>query len=128
MLFRSLFQRQFDEIIGRSGGAEFTAALFLLDLDEFKQINDAFGHTAGDALLMSVAAILKKEATDNCKLARLGGDEFVIVAENVSSANEAQMRLAPFIAALYQPIKIFEHEIYVSTSVGDRRASCRERV
>ena len=115
---RQLFQRQFDEIIGRSGGANLNAALFLLDLDDFKQINDAFGHTAGDALLISVAAILKKEASDNCKLARLGGDEFVIIAENVSSVNEAQMRLAPLIAALYQPIKIFDHEIYISTSVG----------
>ena len=115
---RQLFQRQFDEIIGRSGGAYLNAALFLLDLDDFKQINDAFGHTAGDALLIRVAAILKKEASDNCKLARLGGDEFVIIAENVSSVNEAQLRLAPLIAALYQPIKIFDHEIYISTSVG----------
>ena len=115
---RQFFQRQFDEIIGRSSEVELTAALFLLDLDDFKQINDAFGHTAGDALLMNVAAILKKELTGNCKLARLGGDEFVIIAENVSSASEAQMTLAPFIAALYQPIKILEHEIHVSTSVG----------
>ena len=89
-----------------------------MDLDEFKQINDAFGHTTGDALLMSVAATLTKEVTGNCKLARLGGDEFVIIAENISSESEAQARLAPFIAALYQPMKILDHEFYVSTSVG----------
>ena len=56
------------------------AALYLLDLDEFKQINDAFGHTTGDALLMNVAAVLKRKLVNKCLLARLGGDEFVIVA------------------------------------------------
>ena len=115
---RQYFQRHIDDVLGNSGGSEIRAALYLLDLDEFKQINDAFGHTAGDALLMSVAATLKREAMDDCKLARLGGDEFVIIAENISSESEAQARLAPFIAAFYQPIRIPEHEIYVSTSVG----------
>lgn len=115
---RQLFQKQFDEVIGKSSGSDLAAALFLLDLDDFKQINDAFGHTAGDALLVSVAAILKEELTGNCRIARLGGDEFAIVAENVSSEHEAQSRMAPFIAALYRPIKLLDHEIYISTSIG----------
>ena len=67
---------------------------------------------------MGVAAALMKEIMGDCKLARLGGDEFVIIAENVSTESEAQTPLAPFIAALYQPIKILEHEMHVSTSVG----------
>lgn len=114
---RQHFQKSIDEILGKPGGTG-TAALFLLDLDEFKQINDAFGHTIGDALLVGVAAALKQETSDNCTIARLGGDEFVVIVEGVSSENEAQESLAPFIASLYKPIKILDHEIHVSTSVG----------
>jgi diguanylate cyclase (GGDEF)-like protein len=115
---RQYFQRQIDETIAKSIGAEISAALFLLDLDDFKQINDSFGHTVGDGLLMSVAALLTEGAASGLKLARLGGDEFVIIVENISSEGEALEKLAPFIASLYQPVKIMAHEIYVSTSVG----------
>ena len=115
---RTYFQRQIDETLAKSEGEEITAALLFLDLDDFKQINDAFGHTIGDGLLMCVAALLKQEVTGDIKLARLGGDEFIVIIENISSENEAQEKIAPFIAALYQPIDILEHKIYVSTSVG----------
>jgi diguanylate cyclase (GGDEF)-like protein len=115
---RQYFQKQIDDTLAKSEGKDITAALILLDLDDFKQINDSFGHTVGDGLLMSVAAILKQETTSDVKLARIGGDEFVVIVENISSENEAHASIAPFIAALYQPVKILEHEIYVSTSVG----------
>jgi diguanylate cyclase (GGDEF)-like protein len=115
---RQFFQRQIDETIAKSTNVEISAALFLLDLDDFKQINDSFGHTVGDGLLMSVAALLAEGDASGLILARLGGDEFIIIAENVTSESEAQEKLAPFIAALYQPIKIMAHEIYLSTSVG----------
>ncbi|MEQ1522695.1 MAG: EAL domain-containing protein, partial [Aestuariivirga sp.] len=115
---RQHFQKQMEEFLAGSAGSERAAALYLLDLDEFKQVNDAFGHTAGDALLMNVAAALKQAIGGQCLLARLGGDEFVIVANGVSTEDEALKRLAPFVAALYQPIKILQQEMWVSTSVG----------
>ena len=115
---RQYFQKQIAETLARSEKAGSTAALVLLDLDEFKQINDAYGHTVGDGLLMSVAALLKQELVDDVELARLGGDEFVIIIENMSTDQDVQAKLAPFVAALYQPIKILEHEIYVTASIG----------
>lgn len=115
---RRHFQKQLEEFLARTAGSGMAAALYLLDLDEFKQINDAFGHTAGDALLINVAAVLKQEIGDKCLLARLGGDEFVIVADGVSTEDEALKKLAPFVAALYQPIKILQQEMRISTSVG----------
>ena len=115
---RQHFQKQMEEFLAGTAGSERAAALYLLDLDEFKQINDAFGHTTGDALLMNVAAALKQAIGDQCLLARLGGDEFVIVANGVSTEDEALKRLAPFVAALYQPIRILQQEMWVSTSVG----------
>jgi diguanylate cyclase (GGDEF)-like protein len=115
---RQYFQKQITETLARSEEKGITATLVLLDLDEFKQINDAFGHTVGDGLLMSVAALLKQELPSEAILSRLGGDEFVVIIENVSFEHDVQASLAPFIAALYQPIKILEHEIYVTASIG----------
>lgn len=115
---RQYFQREIDRLLTNLKGTDERAALVLLDLDDFKQINDTFGHTVGDGLLMNVAALLKQEATPGMEIARLGGDEFVVTIENVSTEDEVQERLAPFVASLLQPFKIFDHEIFVSTSVG----------
>lgn len=115
---RQHFQKQMDETLAAYDTAGTTAALILLDLDDFKQVNDAFGHTVGDGLLMSFAALLKQELADNAQLARIGGDEFIIIMQNALTELDVQAKLAPFIASLYQPIRILEHEIYVSASVG----------
>jgi diguanylate cyclase (GGDEF)-like protein len=115
---RQHFQKLLGETLATISGNETIAALYLLDLDEFKQINDAFGHTMGDALLMNIAALLKEETQDAVHLARLGGDEFVILAKNVTSQADAQDKLAPFLAALIRPLKLLDQEVHISTSVG----------
>lgn len=57
-------------------------ALFMIDLDEFKQINDTYGHNVGDQLLVKVARALEASCDNNCILGRLGGDEFIIATSN----------------------------------------------
>jgi diguanylate cyclase (GGDEF)-like protein len=115
---RQYFQKQMAETLAAYDAAGTTAALVLLDLDDFKQVNDAFGHTVGDGLLMSIAALLKQELADSVQLSRIGGDEFTIIMQNVLTELDVQAKLAPFIASLYQPIRILEHELYVSVSAG----------
>ncbi len=115
---RQHFHKVFDEFLESIKAGERVAALFLLDLDDFKNINDAFGHSIGDALLMNVAAIIKGEFGGGICIARLGGDEFAIIVEGIGSEGEAQDKLAPLVATLYQPVKILEQDIHVSTSVG----------
>ena len=111
---RGAFQRHFETVL--AGNAD--AALFLLDLDQFKSINDSYGHSAGDSLLMDVASRFKEECPDNLFLVRLGGDEFAVIATGVATESDAQTLLAPLIASLLRPIHIFGREILIGASVG----------
>ena len=94
------------------------AAIFILDIDNFHAINDAMGHSIGDALLMDVAARLVSELPENASIARLGGDEFAIFIPDIANTAEAQIALAKFVSTFYAPIKILGHEIHLATSAG----------
>ena len=94
------------------------AAVFVLDIDNFHAINDAMGHSIGDALLMDVAARLVSELPENASIARLGGDEFAIYIPGVANIADAQIALAKFVSTFYTPLKILGHEIHIATSAG----------
>ena len=105
-------------------------ALLFLDLDGFKQINDTLGHSAGDALLRSVAArlrenmragdVMARPATGESSLhcARLGGDEFTILMPNVDDIEFVRMIARRTQAVLSRPFRIGEEEITISASIG----------
>lgn len=111
---RGAFQRHFESVLA----ANADAALFLLDLDQFKSVNDSYGHSAGDSLLMDVASRFKEECPDNLFLVRLGGDEFAVVATGIATESDAQTALAPLIASLLRPVDIFGRQILIGASVG----------
>jgi diguanylate cyclase (GGDEF)-like protein len=92
-------------------------ALALLDLDGFKPINDTFGHAAGDAVLVEVAARLAREAGPGALAARLGGDEFGLI---LSHANQASLTRAGELlcATLGAPYHVEGREFRISTSAG----------
>lgn len=107
---------------GRSGGA---VALLLCDLDRFKGVNDAHGHTAGDHLLQLVAARLRNAAGDGGVIARLGGDEFALVAapeaaNSPGPVSEAAAQLARrIIAVLGQPFALPDGVVaQIGVSIG----------
>ncbi|MCD6397314.1 MAG: EAL domain-containing protein, partial [Spirochaetaceae bacterium] len=72
-----------------TGKSQFSGALFFLDLDGFKNINDTFGHNAGDDLLIQTAQRLSRSLRDSDRVFRFGGDEFVILVKNIREKNEA---------------------------------------
>jgi diguanylate cyclase (GGDEF)-like protein len=115
---RGAFQRHLESVLSDSKKTENGAVLFLLDLDQFKSINDSYGHSAGDSLLMDVASRFKAECPDNLFLVRLGGDEFAVVATGVATESDAQSVVAPLLAALLRPVDIFGHQILIGASVG----------
>ncbi|KTG15945.1 MULTISPECIES: EAL domain-containing protein [unclassified Guyparkeria] len=104
----------------RSGGV---GALFFVDLDEFKQINDLYGHARGDQVLIEVARRLTGLVRDTDTVARLGGDEFLVLApemgEDVDSARRAALALADKLRyAMEQPFHFDEFHHLATASVG----------
>lgn len=93
-------------------------ALLYLDLDNFKRINDAFGHTAGDELLIEVADRLSGLLRTGDTMARLGGDEFLILLSEVDNIDDVSLIAVRLIENLKQPFYYGEIEYFISASIG----------
>ncbi len=115
-------RRRFDEELHRQVSrcqryAE-RAALFLVDLDDFKPVNDRYGHKAGDDLLIAIAAALKSRLRDTDSIARIGGDEFAAVAVNVSPDHAAAIAESLAEVVSETEIKVDGEAVGVGASVG----------
>ncbi|MGC5021150.1 EAL domain-containing protein [Micromonospora sp. DT47] len=93
-------------------------ALLLIDLDRFKNVNDALGHAVGDRLLVEVSARLVDALDGRDMLARLGGDEFAIVAGGLSGIDEARELADQVVAALAEPVSLDGLPLDVGGSIG----------
>lgn len=125
---RVLFMDRLSRLIARgktAGNPSF--AVFFLDVDRFKIINDSLGHLAGDELLIGVARRLENSlrATDTVArfngehtLARLGGDEFTILIDGVRNAIDAQAVAERLLTVVAQPFNLQGREIFTSVSIG----------
>lgn len=105
---------QFVDNAGRSGGH---GAVFLIDLDRFKQINDAFGHHAGDTLLIEAGRRVRHACVIDDAVSRFGGDEFAVFLPNVS-ADEAATIAASISEWLERPFDIESAKVAVGASIG----------
>lgn len=92
--------------------------LLLLDLDNFKSVNDSIGHSKGDQLLKAVGQRISASLRDADTVCRIGGDEFAIILESRSSERKGDAVAAKVIQALTTPFSVDDHEIYVTGSVG----------
>jgi diguanylate cyclase (GGDEF)-like protein len=113
---RTAFREQFEERLD-GGTAAGRLALYWLDLDRFKEINDTFGHLAGNALLAAVAGRLREHFGADSIVARLGGDEFAIVRP-VADRDEAAATGVAILDAVRVPIAHDGHGLRASASIG----------
>ena len=97
-------------------GEEF--AVLLLDLDRFKEVNDKFGHPAGDEFLVQVAARLQRCARETESVTRIGGDEFALIMTNLTKVEDALEIAERFVGAFAEPFLIEGCEIAGATSIG----------
>jgi diguanylate cyclase (GGDEF)-like protein/PAS domain S-box-containing protein len=98
-------------------------AVFFIDLDRFKLINDSLGHSVGDRILVEVAGRLRAGLRPNDTVSRFGGDEFTILCENTDE--EAAQGIATRIrASLSEPFEVDRHELFVTASIG--ASICRD--
>jgi len=115
---RILFSDRLTQAIYKSNRSMKSIALFFIDLDQFKQINDSFGHEIGDTVLQEVAKRLKKLLRQTDTLARLGGDEFTIIMEQVPSPHFTSTMAQKIIDILKAAIFVDEREFFVTCSIG----------
>jgi len=116
---RTRFEESLTELLAHHSPLGPTrAAVLLLDLNRFKEVNDTLGHHIGDSLLRQVANRLRTELPDGSLLARLGGDEFVLLWPGCMSAAEADAAAREVRTILAAPFSIVETLLEVSTSVG----------
>jgi diguanylate cyclase (GGDEF)-like protein/PAS domain S-box-containing protein len=115
---RMVFQRQLDVALKEAVQSDAGVGVILLDLDDFKGINDTLGHTSGDALLREVGSRVLGCVRSTDTLARLGGDEFIVVVPKVSSRLDVEDLANRIISSLAVPFNLFGQEVYVGTSIG----------
>lgn|GEM_PF-3132757 len=114
---RTLLYKQLDELlVGRSDSQAMFAVLFV-DLDNFKEINDSFGHFVGDDILKRFASELKALIQDKGIAARFGGDEFVIILE-MEQETEVKAVAEQIVAYFKEPLILEGTEQFITTSVG----------
>ena len=115
---RALFNQFLDaEIAGvaREGGG---FALLYLDLDRFKEINDCFGHDAGDRLIVAVAQRMRQVTRAADKVSRLAGDEFAILQTGVCGPRDCELLARRLLTAINEPFDLDERKAYVGASIG----------
>ncbi len=93
-------------------------AVLMIDLDQFKQVNDSLGHHIGDGLLEAVSGRIKDCLRESDIIARLGGDEFVIALPSVSCDQDIQEVVQKLLTSVVDPFQIEGHEIQISGSIG----------
>ncbi|WP_458760461.1 putative bifunctional diguanylate cyclase/phosphodiesterase [Afipia sp. TerB] len=115
---RVMFRSRLSEALERNRATAGRVAVFCIDLDLFKNVNDSFGHPIGDRLLTMVGDRLRHSQRGNDLVARLGGDEFAMFMETALAPGDISQQAAELIAILSAPYEIDNREIVIGASIG----------
>ncbi|WP_028857121.1 diguanylate cyclase domain-containing protein [Psychrilyobacter atlanticus] len=115
---RKMFSEKLNQAILNSEKNNLKFALFFMDLDSFKNVNDSFGHLIGDQLLINVAKRLKKSLRKDSKIFRLGGDEFAIIVEDITTYQKISIICNRILKELEKPFILNNNEVSSSVSIG----------
>lgn len=115
---RVFFNEILNKAISHSKRNNKVFAILFIDLDRFKNINDALGHTVGDLVLKQMGLRFASLIRAGDILARLGGDEFIVLLNDIGDAQKAAVVAEKILAASAEPVKIDSHEFFISASLG----------
>jgi len=115
---RRLYLDRLSSALERARRAETSAAVLVIDLDRFKQVNDTLGHHMGDLVLQRVAAIFSSRVRRSDTVARTGGDEFSVILEEPTSFKDASLVGRSLIKLLDAPLDLGDLSVQIGASVG----------
>jgi diguanylate cyclase (GGDEF)-like protein/PAS domain S-box-containing protein len=115
---RICFEDRIETAMQRARRDGSQVALFFLDIDRFKHVNDTFGHEAGDAMLQQFAGRLARQLREIDTLARMGGDEFALIIPDVKSPKDAIVVAEKLMRCLAEPIHVGGRDLIITTSMG----------
>ncbi|WP_416412195.1 putative bifunctional diguanylate cyclase/phosphodiesterase [Pantoea sp. App145] len=115
---RSLVEDRLSQALAIAARYDHRVALLLIDLDRFKNINDTYGHHAGDDLIIEVGHRLTGLVRASDTVGRIGGDEFIIVMPDVENIGQVQTVAKRIIGALSEPYHLFGSEAWIGASIG----------
>ena len=115
---RLFLHNRISHAIDLSARSHTTLAVCYMDLDDFKKINDSFGHSYGDEILKQFANRLNPILRNSDTLARIGGDEFILLVENLHSTEDVRMIVSKIQALFNEPFVVKEQKFFLSISIG----------
>jgi diguanylate cyclase (GGDEF)-like protein/PAS domain S-box-containing protein len=115
---RALFDYELDQARSRITREDGYYAVLLMDLDDFKGVNDSLGHAAGDQILVEVTRRLEQVTRTSDTLCRFGGDEFLYLAEGLGSPSDAELAASRLLNALAEPFTVLGNRVEQHASIG----------
>jgi diguanylate cyclase (GGDEF)-like protein/PAS domain S-box-containing protein len=115
---RDMFRDRLRQEVKKSDRENHPLALLLIDLDQFKEVNDTLGHEVGDLLLQEVSKRIRACIRESDTLARLGGDEFTVVLPDISVTGHIEDVALKIINRLAEPFQLGNEMVYISASLG----------
>jgi diguanylate cyclase (GGDEF)-like protein/PAS domain S-box-containing protein len=115
---RTLLRDRVEQAIAHARRLQNHVALMFVDLDQFKLVNDSWGHNAGDTLLLEIASRLKTAVRDGDTVARLGGDEFVVLLQDLAQPGDCTLVARKIESALEAPVEVAGRPVRVTASIG----------
>ena len=115
---RTLLEERLRQSLSEGKRDGTSVAVIGLDLDRFKEVNDTLGHSAGDALLSTIAERMVSLTRDTDTVSRIGGDEFVIIQAGATQPQDAHIMCQRILESLGKPIDIGEHTVFPAASIG----------
>lgn len=115
---RSYFKKQLKSILEEASQNSSKVALFFIDIDKFKEVNDTYGHDIGDKMLVTVAKRLLNSVREDDVVARIGGDEFVLIAKDIKSIEIVEQLAHKLQRKIRQPLEIDTHIFNATLSIG----------
>ncbi len=95
-----------------------TVVLMFIDLDDFKQINDSYGHDVGDQVITLAASRIRETVRQTDTVARYGGDEFLVILTSIDTADDASRVAEKVLTSLAKPYQVDEHQVSLNASIG----------